>query len=50
MFYEPVIAISLSIFITTLLFMAFYVMSYSILYGAIFTTRKIKAKWEEEDK
>jgi len=49
MFYEPVIAMSLTIFLTITMFMALYLTSYLIVYGGITTARKIKARIQDKD-
>ena len=45
--FKPVIAISLSIFLTILLFFTFYVMSYAIVHGGLYTAKLIKNKWRK---
>ncbi len=47
MFWEPVVAISLSIFVTIFLFFILYTMSYGIVHCGVYVAKKIKLKISE---
>ena len=47
MFWEPVIAMSLSIFLTILLFLMLYLMAYLIVNAGVYVAKKIKIKVAE---
>ena len=46
---KVIFGISASIFLTMLMFFILYLMSYSIVWGALFTAKKIKNKWNEHN-
>ena len=47
MFWEPVAAVSVSIFLTILLFLVLYLSAYSIVWGAVEVAKMIKSKLKE---
>ena len=44
---KVIFSISASIFLTIFMFFVLYLMSYFIVWGALFTFKKIKDKWNE---
>jgi len=50
MYVEPIVAMSLSIFLSVTMFFMLYLTAYVIVTGAFYTTRKIKLKIKQDDK
>ena len=48
MFWEPIGAVVLSVFLTVFLFFLVYLAAYFIVDGGIKTGRKIKARWNDK--
>ncbi len=47
MYLEPIAAMSIAIFLSVTMFFAMYLTAYTIVSGALFTTKKIKLKIHE---
>jgi len=50
MYVEPIVAMSLAIFLSVTMFFMLYLTAYVIVTGAFYTTKKIKLKIKQDDK